>query len=387
VEQPFVVDFYPEVNARLLAGVPARWIDPGPPAQPPAAWLTVALETLPAAAWDHDLLAKLARCSIQGEAGSEFAVVTGPAHALLHAADVLARDGSDLARHGAALRQAVENYLHSLGAPRRPLVVGILNVTPDSFSDGGQHLDPSAAVRRGVEMVAEGADWIDVGGESTRPGAAAVPAEEELRRVLPVVAELARAVKVPLSIDTRKAEVARRCLEAGASIVNDVSALTHDPEMAAVVAAAGASVVLMHMPGDPTTMQSRTDYRDVVADTARYLRQRAEAAVAAGIPPERLWIDPGFGFGKTPAQNLAILRRLREYRAIGLPILVGTSRKSTLGRLLGGAPPEDRLPGTAATVTAAVLAGAAAVRVHDVREIARVVSVAAAIAYHEVDAA
>lgn len=283
-------------------------------------------------------------------------------------------------RPALAIRAALDGYRAALERPDRPRVVGVVNVTPDSFSDGGLLADADAAVSHGLALVAAGADWLDVGGESTRPGAREVPAEEELRRALPVVSRLAAEAGVPISIDTRKAAVAEACLAAGASIVNDVSGLSHDPEMAAVVARAGAGLVLMHMPGDPATMQQRAVYEDVVADTARWLRNRAAAAADAGIAPRRLWIDPGFGFGKTVAQNLSILRRLREYTSIGLPIMVGTSRKSTLGAVLGGLPPDQRLEATAATVTAAVLNGAAAVRVHDVREMARATKMAWAVA-------
>jgi dihydropteroate synthase len=257
--------------------------------------------------------------------------------------------------------------------PTRPLICAILNVTPDSFSDGGQFLDPDAAVRRGVGLVAEGAEWLDVGGESTRPGAVEVPEAEERRRVEPVVRALAREVSVPISVDTRKASVAEACLAAGATLVNDVSALTWDPRMAEVIARAEAGAVLMHASGDPQTMQARTEYEDVVAETLRYLEQCAAAAVAAGIAREKLWIDPGFGFGKTAAQNLEILRRLGEYTVLGLPVLIGTSRKATIGHVLGGLPPEERLEGTAATVAVAVMNGARAVRVHDVWAMARVV--------------
>jgi dihydropteroate synthase len=278
-----------------------------------------------------------------------------------------------------ALLAALDGYLHALAAPKQTLVVGVLNVTPDSFSDGGCFLDEAAAVARAREMVAEGADWIDVGGESTRPGAAVVPEEEEKARVLPVISALRQALTVPVSIDTRKASVAEAALGAGATIVNDVSGLTFDAAMPAVVAAAGAGLVLMHTRGTPETMQKDPTYDDVVADTLRFLRRQFVTAVAAGVHPGRIWIDPGFGFGKTPEHNLAILRRLREYTATGLPVFLGTSRKSTLGLLLDGAPPEERREGTAATVALAVQAGARAVRVHDVREMARVVHVAAAV--------
>jgi dihydropteroate synthase len=274
-----------------------------------------------------------------------------------------------------ALLAVLDGYLFALTTPLPTCIVGVLNVTPDSFSDGGQFLERDAAVARAAEMVAEGAQWIDVGGESTRPGAPEVPEEEERARVVPVIAAIAGALSVPVSIDTRKASVAEAALQAGAGVVNDVSGLTFDPRMASVVAAAGAGLVLMHAQGTPETMQANPTYEDVVADTLRFLRRQFLTAVMAGIHPGRIWIDPGFGFGKTAEHNLEILRRLREYTTTGLPVFLGTSRKSTLGLLLGGVPPEERLEATAATVALAASAGVRAVRVHDVREMARVVRV------------
>jgi dihydropteroate synthase len=250
--------------------------------------------------------------------------------------------------------------------------MGILNVTRDSFSDGGEYLDPGAAEARALAMVEEGADILDIGGESTRPGAAAVPAEEELRRVLPVVERLAGRVQAEISVDTTKAAVARACLEAGAAILNDVSGLTFEPELAQVAARHGATLVLMHIRGTPSTMQQDPQYEDVVAETMRFLRRQRQVALEAGVAPERVWIDPGFGFGKTAEHNLEILRRLREYTSIGASILIGTSRKSTIGRVLGDLPPDQRLEGTAATVAVAIASGARIIRVHDVREMARV---------------
>ncbi len=250
--------------------------------------------------------------------------------------------------------------------------MGILNVTPDSFSDGGQFFDPDLAAERGRTMVEEGAQILDIGGESTRPGAQAVPAEEELRRVLPVIERLAGQVPTVISVDTTKAKIARACLEAGATIVNDVSGLTFEPELAQVVAQAGATLVLMHMQGTPRTMQQEPHYDDVIPDTMRFLRRQMRVALDAGVAENRIWIDPGFGFGKTVAHNLQILRCLREYTSIGVPILIGTSRKSTLGRVLGGLPANQRLEGTAATIAVAIANGARIVRVHDVKEMARV---------------
>jgi dihydropteroate synthase len=271
-----------------------------------------------------------------------------------------------------ALTHALTAYDAALARTIPTRVMGVLNVTPDSFSDGGQYLDPGAAEARAREMVEEGAQILDIGGESTRPGAASVPAEEELRRVLPVVQRLAGKIGAALSVDTRKAAVARACLDAGATLVNDVSGLTFDLELARVVARAQATLVLMHTPGTPDTMQHDPHYEDVVADTMRCLRRQMRVAIEAGISPDRLWIDPGFGFGKTAAHNLEILRRLREYTSIGAPILIGTSRKSTLGHVLGGLPESDRLEGTAATVAVGIAHGAGMVRVHDVKEMVRV---------------
>ena len=269
---------------------------------------------------------------------------------------------------------------------QRTYVMGILNVTPDSFSDGNAYLDPARAVEHGLRMAAEGADLIDVGGESTRPGAPEVPADEELRRVLPVIRALAAQTDVPISIDTRKAAVARAAVEAGAQLVNDVSGLAFDPEMAPTVARLGVPVVVMHMRGTPATMQSLASYRDVVAESAAELRSRLEGALAAGIAPDRLIIDPGIGFAKTAEHNLELLRSLARWRRLAvpaglgeLPVLVGTSRKSFIGHLLGGLPPDQRLEGTAATVALAIAAGADFVRVHDVLAMSRVARMADAL--------
>jgi len=234
--------------------------------------------------------------------------------------------------------------------------MGVLNVTPDSFSDGGRWLDTGAAVAHGRAMVDEGADVVDVGGESTRPGAAAVPADEELRRVLPVVEALAPHVRV--SIDTRKAAVATAALAAGATLVNDVSAT-----LAPVAAAGGAGWVAMHMKGEPRTMQQSPTYDDVVAEVKAFLVERA---AASGV--DEVWIDPGIGFGKTLEHNLLLLRHLADLVATGYPVVIGTSRKSFLGRLTGGAGVDDRVEASVATAAWAVSQGAAMVRVHDVRE-------------------
>jgi len=256
--------------------------------------------------------------------------------------------------------------------------MGVLNVTPDSFSDGGRFLRADRAVAHAERMAEAGADLIDVGGESTRPGSAPVPLREELRRVIPVIERLAARGRLPISIDTSKAEVARQAIAAGASMVNDVTALRGDPAMAEVVAGARVPVILMHMRGTPRTMQRAPRYRSLMGELLRFFRERFAAARAAGIDRSMVIIDPGIGFGKTLWHNLEILQRLSVLAPLGRPILVGPSRKSFLGRLLD-LPVDRRLEGTAAAVTAAVLHGAQLVRVHDVEAMARVVRVADAI--------
>jgi len=271
--------------------------------------------------------------------------------------------------------------------------MGVLNTTPDSFSDGGLFLDADAAIAHARDLIGQGADILDVGGESTRPGAEPVSAADELRRVLPVIEELADAVGgAPgdpgagrISIDTSKASVARAALQAGASIVNDVTALRGDPLMAEVVAESGCECCLMHMLGSPRTMQSDPVYRDVVDDVRAFLAGRVEYAVRAGIPEDRIVLDPGIGFGKTVAHNLALLRRLDELVALGRPVLVGTSRKSFLGRIQADAAGEGepvgaagRLPGTIATNVLAYERGARIFRVHDVAPVRAALAVAAA---------
>ncbi len=251
----------------------------------------------------------------------------------------------------------------SLPLGERTLVMGILNVTPDSFSDGGAYQDPEAALERAREMVGQGADLIDLGGESTRPGAEPVGVEEELSRVMAVLPRLTRELDIPVSVDTSKTPVARAALEAGAHLVNDQWALA-DEGMAEVVARYRVPVVLMHN-------QRGTEYRDVVGDMVGYFEERLEKAKRAGIEPDRIILDPGFGFGKDPAQNLTLLRRLREFLGLGCPLLIGTSRKSTIGKVLD-LPVDQRLEGTAATVAVGICRGADIVRVHDVREMVRV---------------
>ena len=247
----------------------------------------------------------------------------------------------------------------------RPAVLGIVNVTPDSFSDGGVNLDPAAAVATARRLLAEGAAIVDIGGESTRPGAAPVSVDEELRRVVPVLEQLGGA---PVSIDTTKAEVARRAIELGAMLVNDVTALRADAGLVEVVAETGAYLCLMHMQGEPRTMQVAPQYDDVVSEVVAFLEERVAFAVGHGVPEERIFLDPGIGFGKTPDQNLALIRRLDALVALGRPVLVGLSRKSTIGKALGD--PTARVASDAASVGAAVAAfdrGASIFRVHDVR--------------------
>ena len=244
-------------------------------------------------------------------------------------------------------------------------VMGIVNATPDSFSDGGLAFTADDAVRRAHQLVAEGADLLDLGGESSRPGAEPVALEEELRRVVPVVEALAGSVAVPLSIDTTKAKVARRCLAAGAVVINDISALTGDPGLARVVADAGAGVVLMHMKGTPRTMRELAEYDDVVAEVYDYLGRRIEWAETQGLPRGRIAIDPGIGFAKKDTHSLALLRSLERFGSLGCAVLVGTSRKGLLGKITGRAP-GDRAVASAVSALAAVVAGARIVRVHDV---------------------
>jgi dihydropteroate synthase len=259
----------------------------------------------------------------------------------------------------------------------RPAVMGVLNVTPDSFSDGGLYLDRRAAVAHADRMAAEGADLIDVGGESTRPGSEPVPEQDELRRVIPVVEALATRLEVPISVDTSKAAVARAALVAGARFVNDVWALRKDADMAEAVAAAGAEVCLMHMRGDPKTMQAEPRYEDVVSDVKAFLEERLAAAVAAGIAEERIWLDPGIGFGKTLDHNLELIRRLEEIVAIGRPVVIGLSRKSFIGRLTGR-PEAERVAGTVAANVLAFERGAWMFRVHDVAQTRDALAIASA---------
>lgn len=371
-------------NVRFVAsshapGTPAVWAAVTPPVSR-STWAGLALvaEHVPA-----PLAEKIEQRVRHGEGSAERA---DPEHGqavtiALHVSTTCLASLIDFLRGNAeppaaGLADAIEHawraYQAALGGREPTRIMGIVNVTPDSFNPVGRYADPGAAVEHGLRLVADGADVLDIGGESTRPEAAEVAAEEELTRVLPVVRRLARETEIPISVDTTKAEVAERCLEAGARWINDISGLTFDARLAQVVAQAGATLVLMHIRGTPRTMQQDPSYEDVVADTLRFLRGQLAIAQAAGIPEHALIIDPGFGFGKTVEHNLTLLRHLREYTSAGVPVLIGTSRKSSIGQVLGGLPSEERLEGTAATVAAAILNGAAIVRVHDVQAMHRV---------------
>jgi dihydropteroate synthase len=262
----------------------------------------------------------------------------------------------------------------------RPRVMGIVNATPDSFSDGGRHLAPEAALAHSRRLIADGADMLDLGAESTRPGADPVPAEIEIARIVPLVTAIRAESTIPISVDTMKPEVARAAVAAGASIWNDVTALRHAPHSLAVAAELGCQVVLMHMQGEPRNMQAEPHYDDVVRDVASFLAERAEAAMAAGVARERIWLDPGIGFGKHMLHhNLPLLARLDHIVALGFPVLLGASRKAFIGALDAGAKPDQRLGGSIAAALIGASAGVAAVRVHDVRETVQALAVQAAI--------
>ncbi len=262
-----------------------------------------------------------------------------------------------------------------------PLVMGIVNVTPDSFSDGGRFFDPAAAIAHARALIAEGADLLDIGGESTRPRAAPVSPDEEIARVVPVIAGVRALSGIPISIDTMKPAVARAAMAAGAVIWNDVTALTFSAESPAVAADLGCGVILMHMQGSPADMQDDPRYGDVALEVAAYLKARAEAAMAAGVRREAIWIDPGLGFGKTAAHSLALLGQIGRVTGLGFPVVLGASRKSFIGRVDGAArPADDRLGGSLAAALTGARAGVAVVRVHDVRQTLQALAVQAAIA-------
>ena len=258
---------------------------------------------------------------------------------------------------------------------KRTYIMGVLNVTPDSFSDGGKYYNKRKAIARAIEMAGQGADIIDVGGESTRPGARDVSGEEERSRIIPVIEAISKRLKVPISVDTRKAKVAEAAIMAGAAIVNDISGLKYDPGMARVAAEYGASVIVMHMKGTPRNMQRSPRYNNLISEIKSGLRESIKIARDAGIKEKNIIIDPGIGFGKTVGHNLEILNRLDEFKDLGKPICVGTSRKSFIGRILNSRDTDGRLAGTIATCTVAIMRGANILRVHDVKEAAEAAAI------------
>jgi dihydropteroate synthase len=314
----------------------------------------------------------LALRAINGE------VIGGPSLAAeLEAALAVYESGPIAPPSGANIGSSMHALFRSFSS--RTVVMGILNVTPDSFSDGGSFLDPDAALAQGLKMAEDGAGVIDIGGESTRPGSDAVSAEDEIRRIVPVIKRLVSEIEVPISVDTYKASVAEAALDAGAEIINDISGMTFDPDMRRLVADRGCPIALMHIKGTPRDMQKNPTYTDLMGEIVGFLLDAIEEAVAAGVDEKMIAVDPGIGFGKTVDQNLTIIRRLTELRSLGRPILVGVSRKATIGHLLGDVPPQERVMGTAAAVTLSIANGADIVRVHDVKEIAQVAKVADAV--------
>ena len=254
----------------------------------------------------------------------------------------------------------------------RTYIMGILNVTPDSFSDGGKFVDPDDAVKQALRMQDEGADIIDIGGESTRPGAEKVSVDDEIRRVIPVIEALAEKVKVPVSIDTYKSKVAEAAISAGASIINDISGLRFDPNMAMIAAANDVPVIIMHIKGTPENMQDNPEYGELISEILNYFFEGISIAKRAGVRDDMIIVDPGIGFGKTVEDNLEIIRRLDEFAALGKPVLLGHSRKSFIGKLLGDLPADERVEGTAAVTAIGIFNGANIIRVHDVKEMKRV---------------
>ena len=308
--------------------------------------------------------------------------MTGAPDQLRRLSRLLAADQRIPSSLAGKIDSLLDNYLRSdykincrgkvLDLGSRTHIMGILNATPDSFSDGGRYADAERALTHAREMAAAGADIIDIGGESTRPGAAPVAEEEELRRIIPLIERLSAELAVPISVDTYKSSVAKKALEAGAAIVNDISGLRFSPDMANVVADSGAAVVIMHIKGTPRDMQQNPVYDDVVGEVMSYLEEGIEIAVKAGVDREKILIDPGIGFGKTLEHNLPLLNRLDEFKALGRPIVLGTSRKKFIGTVLDVPSPEQRVDGTAATVALGIERGACVVRVHDVARMAQV---------------
>lgn len=334
--------------------------------------------------------AALAKGVITGKAKSSDLLLLGNLRQLDKLSEKLSHQPFGLDGLALDLKGTIEGYKGEKGylldcrgrvldLSRCPRIMGVLNVTPDSFSDGDRYLTPRAALRRAKQLIEEGADIIDIGGESTRPGADPVPLSEELGRVLPVVEGLSSQDGVIISVDTYKSQVAQRVIDAGAHLINDISGLRFDPEMAQVVARAGAGLVIMHIKGKPKDMQANPQYDDLMGEIYSWLDQGAQLALQAGVARERIVVDPGIGFGKRPQDNLVILRRLDEFKGLGYPILIGPSRKSFIGEVLG-LPVGDRLEGTAAAVALGVARGAKILRVHDVKEMGRVARMAYAIA-------
>lgn len=295
--------------------------------------------------------------------------------------DVIARDILETLKNINRNEFVLKTSRREIALGERTLVMGILNVTPDSFSDGGIFYAPDKAIERGRRMAEEGADIIDIGGESTRPGSASVPAHVELKRVIPVIEGLTKKIKIPVSIDTKKAKVAGQAVDAGAEIVNDVSALNGDRKMAQTVADKRAALVLMHMRGKPAGMQKgNLEYNDLMGEIAEYLKKSCDKAIKAGVKKNSIVIDPGIGFGKTLQDNYRIIKNLSGLKALGLPVLIGTSRKSFIGNVTGEEP-RERLEGTAATVAAAIMNGCHIVRVHDVAAMKKVAAITDAIVH------
>ncbi|MEK6646462.1 MAG: dihydropteroate synthase [Candidatus Firestonebacteria bacterium] len=269
---------------------------------------------------------------------------------------------------------------HTLEFGKKTFCMGILNITPDSFSDGGKYLDPEIALEKALELEKDGADIIDIGGESSRPGSDTISAKEELNRIMPVLKELVKKIKIPISIDTYKPEVAKEVLEAGADIINDITGLHNNEQLAKLVAKYDAGIIVMHMLGTPKTMQANPQYKDLIGEIIAYFKKSIDIAKVNGIKEDKIIIDPGIGFGKTIEHNLEIIRKLSAFKSIGRPILLGTSRKSFIGNILN-LPVNERLEGTAASVAIGIMNGADIVRVHDIKEMKRVIKIADAIKY------
>lgn len=320
--------------------------------------------------------------SLRAAGSGREAIITGTPEGLRRLPGLLSSHRPQAGEISATIQSLLDNYFRSdykirckdklLELGTRTHIMGILNITPDSFSDGGLYADAERALAHAREMASQGADIIDIGGESTRPGAEAVPEDEEIRRVVPVIERLSKEISVPISIDTYKSNVANRALKAGASIVNDISGLRFSPDMAKVIADHGAAVVIMHIKGTPRDMQANPVYEDVVAEVMDYLEEGIGLAVKAGVGRDRILVDPGIGFGKTVEHNLILINRLSEFRALGMPIVLGSSRKRFIGTVLGVQDPAKRLEGTAATVAIGIERGARVIRVHDVAHMAKV---------------